>query len=137
MALFNQTFNWKSIWESSNEITYSNKEKQFQWKIIHNAIFTEYKFQLMNFSVVFCDFCKIEIEDIRHLFCTCPISLEIVKVFQDKINRILNNCSNHDVILDTHHVILGYTNSNRVLRNSVNFSLQIMKWELWKIRNKI
>ena len=39
-ALLNQVFNWKSIWESLNETLCSNIEKQFQWKNIHNAIFS-------------------------------------------------------------------------------------------------
>ena len=55
-AIFNQTFDWKSIWESISETLCSTKEKQFQWKIVHNAIFTEHKLQLMNFSNGLCHF---------------------------------------------------------------------------------
>ena len=41
-VLFNQNFNCKSIMESIYGILGSNKEKQFQWKMMHNAIFTEH-----------------------------------------------------------------------------------------------
>ena len=89
-AVFNQTFNWKSIWESINETLCSNKEKQFQWKIIHNAIFTEHKLQLMNFSNGLCHFCKAHVEDIGHLFYNNPISHDIVRQIEGKLNTVLN-----------------------------------------------
>ena len=73
--VFNQDFNWKMIWRTSIDIPCSNKEKQFQWKIIHNAIFTEHRLQLMNFSDGLGHFCGLEIEDVRHLFC-------IISIFQ-------------------------------------------------------
>ena len=55
-TMFSRTFNWKLVRRSSLEIPCSNKERQVQWKIIHNAIFTEHKLQLMNFSDGLCHF---------------------------------------------------------------------------------
>ena len=51
---FDENFQWKQIWQTLLEIPVSNKEKQFQWKIIHNAIFTEHKLFLMNMSDGLC-----------------------------------------------------------------------------------
>ena len=57
-AMYNRAFNWKSIWNSINQTLCSNKEKKFQWKIVHNANLTEHKLQLMNLSNGLCHFCK-------------------------------------------------------------------------------
>ena len=38
--------------------------------------------------------------------------------------------SSNEYVLDTHHVILGYTNGNEVFRSFVNFCLLVIKWEL-------
>ena len=135
-ALFNQTFNWKSIWESINETLCSNKEKQFQWKIIHNAIFTEHKLQLMNFSNGLSHFCKAHVEDIRHLFYNCSISHDIVRQIEGKLNTVLNEYD-ETLELDTHHIILGYTDGTKISRSFINFCILVLKWELWKIRNKV
>ena len=76
------------------------------------------------------------IEDVRHLFFTCPFSHEIIKTVEEKVIMALDEYG-QSLELDTHHVILGYTNGNKVLRSFVNFCLLVMKWELWKTRNNI
>ena len=38
----------------------SNKSKQFQWKFLHNAIFTEHRLNLMRMSNGLCNMCKDE-----------------------------------------------------------------------------
>ena len=67
-TVFDQTFRWKQIWNSTLELPLSNTEKQFQWKVIHNAIFTEHKLFLMNMSTGLCHFCQTNTETIKHLF---------------------------------------------------------------------
>ena len=49
-TVFNRTFSWKQIWLLNLDVPISNKEKEFQWKIIHNAVYTEHKLLLMNMS---------------------------------------------------------------------------------------
>ena len=50
---WNETFNtdleWKNIWERSLYLPCSQKEKQFHWRIIHNALFTEHRLHQMEF----------------------------------------------------------------------------------------
>ena len=89
----------------------------------------------MNLSNGLCHFCKRDIEDIRHLFYTCPITYAVVRQFQVKINTVLNG--NEILELDSHHVILGFTDGNELNRCFVNFCLIPLKWEIWKIRNNI
>ena len=57
----------------------SNKEKQLHWKIIHNAIFTEYKLSLMGKSDGKYHFCKIETEYLTHLFYECRVTKDVLK----------------------------------------------------------
>lgn len=136
-SILNKQFEWQLIWRSSTELPCSNKEKQFQWKLVNNAIFTEHKLQLMNFSDGLCHFCKRETEDIKHLFATCRTSQSVIDSFENTINGILNSKSYPNIALESHHVILGYMHENKSLRIFVNFILHILKWEIWKIRNKI
>ena len=135
--MFNQPFNWKMIWRTSLEIPCTNKEKQFQWKIIHNAIFTEHRLQLMNFSDGLCHFCRLETEDVRHLFALCPFSKGINDVLQDKMNEIITRHFNCNIALQSHDIILGHLHANKIIRMFINFVLHIAKWELWKIRNSV
>ena len=123
------------VWRTSLEIR--NKEKQFQWKIIHNAIFTEHRLQLMNLSDGLCHFCRLETEDVRHLFALCSVSKEISRRLQNKMNVILNMYFNCNISLQSHEIIIGYLHTNKIIRIFVNFVLHILKWELWKIRNVI
>ena len=136
-AIYNQNFNWKLIWDSINRTLCSNREKQFQWKLVHNAIFTEHKLQLMNLSNGLCHFCKRDTEDIKHLFYTCPITYAVVRHIQEKVNTVLNANDSQILDLNSHHVILGYVDGDELKRNFVNSCLILLKWELWKIRNNI
>ena len=125
------------IWRASREVPCSNKEKQFHWKITHNAIFTEHRLQLMNFSNGLCNFCRAGIEDVRHLFSSCPISKEIIDHLQNKMNGIINTYFNCSIHLHSNDINIGYLHENKNIRIFVNFILHISKWELWKIRNNI
>ena len=126
-TMFNRTFTWKLVWRSSLEIPCSNKERQFQWKIIHNAIFTEHKLQLMNFSNGFCHFCRNETEDVRHLFALCSVSREVLELLQNKINGIIIRYFACNVTLEPHDMIIGYLHENKIVKTFVNFILHITK----------
>ena len=134
-TLFNQDFHWKMKWRTSLEIPCSNKEKQFHWKVMHNAIFTEHRLQLMNLSDGVCHFCRNETEDVKHLFALCSVSKEITRRLKNKMNNIINTHFNCSILLHSHDIIIGYLNTNKIIRIFVNFVLHVFKWEIWKIRN--
>ena len=54
------TINWRNQWAYLQETPLSNIEKQQHWKVIHNAMFTEYKLSLMGKSNGKCHFCKFD-----------------------------------------------------------------------------
>ena len=136
-TIFNKDFDWKMVWRTSLEIPCSNKEKQFQWKIIHSAIFTEHRLQLMIFSDGFCHLCRLETEDVRHLFAFCSVLKEITRRLQNKMNGIINLYFNCNILLQSHDIVIGYLHTNKIRRIFVNFVIHVLEWELWKIRNLV
>ena len=137
-TVFNQNFNWKEIWLVNLEIPLSNKEKEFQWKIIHNAIYTEHKLLLMNMSEDgFCHFCKSNLETVAHLFFYCRRINWICFKIEQKLNRVLAEDSKSAIKIAPHQFILGYLHENKNVRVFVNLIIVLVKWEIWKIRNGI
>ena len=132
-----QSFHWKQIWISTLELPLSNTEKQFQWKVIHNAIFTEHILFLMNMSNSLCHFCKGNTETITHLFYDCTIIKRTISEIEDKINCILGADIQPKINLSSANLVLGFLHENSQARNFVNLILILSKWEIWKLRNKI
>ena len=135
--LFNTDIDWTTHWKGSLETPISNKEKQIQWKIIHNAIFTEYRLSLIGRSDGKCHFCKSETEYLTHLFYECSVIHDVLAKLNDKINATLLRNGHDHVLLDLKNVIIGFDNTDRCIRIYLNTILHIVKWEIWKIRNVI
>ena len=134
---FDENFQWKQIWQTLLEIPVSNREKQFQWKIIHNAIFTEHKLFLMNMSDGLCHFCRENSENLTHLFYFCRIINRVIRELEQKINSIIEEEYMLKVQLNPTNLILGFVHEKSDIRMFVNFVLIQCKWEIWKLRNKI
>ena len=104
----NQSFNWKQIWLLNLEIPLSSEKKEFQWKIIHNAILTEHKLFLMNMSDDgLCHFCKSNIEALAHLFFYCRRTNWILHELELKINRFLEDDSKPAIKIAPYHILSG------------------------------
>ena len=136
-STFNENFQWKKIWLSMLETPLSNKEKEFQWKVIHNAIFTEHKLTLMNMSDGLCHFCKENTENITHLFYYCRRVNWIIHEIEIKVNHILEDDLQQRINFTPFHFILGFLHEKSYIRIFVNFIIILTKWEIWKHRNKI
>ena len=52
-------------------ICYERKSTNLHWNILHNAIFSEKRLQIMNKSDGICKICKTESETLTHLFYEC------------------------------------------------------------------
>jgi hypothetical protein len=59
---------------------------QFQWKCLHNIVYSEYRLQKMGKSNGRCHFCKNEIESLMHLFYRC----HKIKHVLDELKHIFN-----------------------------------------------
>ena len=88
---FNETFNWRKVWKLSLDLPCSNKEKQFHWKIIHNALFTESKLQFMGMSNGSCHFFKTDSETLQHLFYQCRITQNFILKVENALIILLRN----------------------------------------------
>ena len=88
----------------------------------------------MNFSDGLCHFCRLETEDVRHLFALCSVSKEITRRLQNKMNGILNLYFNCNILLQSQDMFIGYMHTNKIIRIFVNFVLQICKKNLHEIK---
>ena len=136
-AICNINTDWKKQWTYSRQTPLSNTEKQLHWKIIHNAIFTEYKLSLIGKSEGKCHFCKSETEYLTHLFYKCRIIKDVIKNMEAKVNNTLQSKGYRQQKLDLEMVIVGVIENEECVRIFLNTILQIFKRELWKIRNLI
>ena len=68
----------------------SNKAKQFQWKFLHNSIFTEHRLHLMRVSNGLCNLCKRERETLFHLFFSCELIQPVLANIEIIINAVID-----------------------------------------------
>ena len=136
-SVFDTIINWKNQWTYSLETPLSNIEKQLHWKIMRNAIFTEYKLSLMGKSEGKCHFCKVETEYLTHLFYDCNVIKEVLNNIEAKVNNTLLSNGYQRHFFDLQNVIVGVEKKEECVRVFLNTILHIFKWELWKIRNLI
>ena len=126
---FNETFNWRKVWKLSLDFPCSNKEKQFHWKIIHNALFTESKLQLMGMSNGSCHFCKTDSETLQHLFYQCRITQNFLLKVENALNILLRN-ELAAIKIQLKHLILGFLHADQNIQTLINFVSHLLKCEL-------
>ena len=56
-TFYEKQINWKSIWYILNKIKCKQSITQFQWKCLHNIVYSEYKLQKIGKSNGQCHFC--------------------------------------------------------------------------------
>ena len=135
---FNETFNWRKVLKLSLDLLCSNKEKQFHWRIIQNALFTESKLQLMGMSNGSCHFCKTDCETLHHLFYQCGITQNFILKVENALNILIRNKLNVAATkIQLKHLILGFLHADQNIQTLINFVLHLFKCELWKRRNLV
>jgi hypothetical protein len=126
-------FKWQHIWKNGLDSYASIKAKNFQWKFLYNAIFTEHRLSLMGLSNGLCILCKTHHENLIHLFCDC----EKVKPFWEEANRIINRALHAigypSVTFSAQNIALGY--NPHKFSNVINTLIFETKWYIWKYRN--
>ena len=83
--------NWITIWNYVFDSYCFKSCKEFQWKFIHNVIFTEHRFLLMGYSNGICNLCSNNIETIRHLFFDCSKIQHVWKVCIEQLKVFVPN----------------------------------------------
>lgn len=125
---------WKKNWGSIYEVRLKQKIQEFQWKCLHNILYTEEKLSKMGFSNGNCFFCKSNLESQKHLFYECkhvkPL-LELVQKIMLKISVV------NPVKVDVCIVILGFAGEPKNVRICINTLIYIYNWSIWKSKNSI
>ena len=55
---YGHEINWKIVWGNLKKVKITNKMKEFQWKCIHNIIYTESRLKKMQLSNGKCLICQ-------------------------------------------------------------------------------
>ena len=133
-TIYEKKFNWISIWYILNKIKCKQSIIQFQWKCLHNIVYSEYRLQKMGKSDGQCHFCKNEIESLMHLFYRC----HKIKHVLDELKHIFNSIFEKNIVFVEENLIIGVyegeITENLLLMNLV---ICILKWVIWKTRNYI
>ena len=66
----NDNINWDVIWNNLRILDINKSVKEFQWKCLHNIVYTESRLKKMNLSDGKCHFCRsrINLETLPHMF---------------------------------------------------------------------
>ena len=130
----NDIINWYLIWNNLRILDINNSVKEFQWKCLHNIVYTEFRLKKMNLSDGKCHFCRsrTNLETLSHLFFSCNTANTIVTEIKN-----LGQRSNVEIVdLDEKRMMLGYNEGEEsdFVKNVIIF---FSKWSIWKIRNQV
>ena len=85
--IMNGKLQWKQYYTLPKKATKDIKLINFQFKILHRILPTNYLLHLMKIkSNNLCTFCQCHVETIEHLFTECQHSLELWRKIQDFLN---------------------------------------------------
>jgi exonuclease III len=130
-SLPRNVLHWKIIWSNIFLSYASIQAQQFQWKFLHNVIFTEHKLNLMKASNGVCNICKTDRETLIHLFWECTDT----KLIWAKINAVLNKIVQSPNTISLTYDIVSFGSTNNKFSNLINTLIFESKWYIWKYRN--
>lgn len=121
------------LFHNINSLTICTKFRDFQFRLLHNAIVTNQKLYMWKIRQDNkCTFCDKDVETTLHLFCECPT----VKTLWDDIELYIQSCANANAIN-----VLEWNNEN-IMFNTVhpkpshviNFVILITKQYIYRQR---
>ena len=118
----------------ANTSIQTSKVKEFHWKTIHRAVYTECRLRAMKRSNGVCKICNSNEESTCHLLFECG-----------EIRNFWNKLS--DILLTKLHVVYPFDieqilfcnnkTEKKVLSDVINFITAESKWQIWKNRNNV
>lgn len=126
---------WKRVYGIMKSKVIHRKVREFHWKSVNLALFTENRLKHFVDSDGMCCLCGSEEEDMTHMLLNCELILDF---WNAVIILIKQNVPNY--IYTESNVILGCTQQNtRTVMNEMeleitNLLLMIAKWTIWKRR---
>jgi len=127
--------NWKDIWKIVFSNEKSGEQTDFDFKVCHNIIFTMEK--LYNIGKVvspICPVCKLEIENLPHLFLFCDENQQLVNMMKDVFTYFErdNGFSQEQL---AKWLLFGYIdNDSSVYKFFINILLSVYRLSIYKRR---
>lgn len=116
--------NVKKLWLTTN---YS-KLRSFQYKLFMHAIVTNVQLKLWNIiESEMCTFCKVQPEDIVHLFCECTYVKNLISQVKEWCDMI-----DPTVVFSNQNILFNTVHSNP--RHVINTIILIMKYYIYSSR---
>ena len=107
---------WNKIFSLTNKITKDSQIRTFQYKLIHRFLPTNSLLRLYQIKDnPNCLNCKDIVEDLVHLFHTCPKTLNLWYDFANSVSPHINIYQH----INSQHIILGIFNENKHLENTL------------------
>ena len=126
--------NWAKIFINLTDSIQLNKRKEFHWKCLHRAVFTEMRLKCMKRSDGICVLCESDDETTCHLLFECPC---INKVW-DNLAKIISDQTTYKSVIDLEDVLFNVKErENEGLNELLNCVIYEGKWQIWKNRNNV
>ena len=126
--------NWTVIFINLIDSLQSNKRKEFHWKCLHRAVFTEMRLKCMKRSDGICVLCESDDETTCHLLFECQC---INKVWNN-LAKIISDKTTYKSVIDLDDVLFNVKErENEELNQFLNYVIYEGKWQIWKNRNNV
>lgn len=132
--IFHTDLEWESIFQNINTTTQLNKVKEFHWKSIHRALFSEMRLKSMGKSDGICTICKTEEETSCHILYECQTAQAVWQKLAIGISKIVN------IQVDFSLAEVIFCDIKLEDKNLAHLESMIImegKWQIWKNRNNV
>lgn len=133
--IMNEELTLKDIFIDICQYIHNKKCYNFHWNVLHRAIYSEKRLQLMNKSDGVCKTCNATDETIIHLISECSHILPI----WESIQHVVEIITTHSLSFSIKHKVFGLEKEHENLSIEVtmlcNFIILETKWAIWKQRN--
>ncbi len=124
---------WAQVYATLSQKTIERKVREFQWKIINFAVYTEQRLKHIAFTDGKCCLCASEDETLTHMLVDC----DTVSEFWTAV-IILIRKNVPCFMYREEYILVGCTNVNSPMSKDeteiANFMIQNAKWTTWKRR---
>ena len=128
---------WVEVYKEmhSKENNINRKERDFNWKCIQNAVYTEIKLKTIGWSDGKCGFCEIEEESTEHMLHLCETLDGIWEAVEFQLSKqgIVTKITYRDIMLGRYDSLVN----SKKERISINKMISNTKWLIWNRRNEL
>ena len=114
-----------------NDKLIPRKIADFNWKVFYGVIPVENRLKQWRKSDGLCKLCNQGLENIEHLFVSCPK----LGTFWKHVSSCIEFFLHKPIDISFENIILGWSLDNAE-SHMINMIVFICKWELWKRRNE-